>query len=72
MDTTDYTNKAPYLNDEKIDLPQITIDEYYYDELVKIKYLTKRYFKLLNYPLEKTNDEIQEMNNINKKLKKLL
>ena len=72
MDTTDYTNKAPYLNNEETELTQITVDEYYFDELVKIKKLAKRYFNLYNFPMDKTNEELMEMIEINKKLKKLL
>ena len=72
MDTTDYTYKAPYLNNEETELTQITVDEYYFDELVKIKKLAKRYFNLYNFPMDKTNEELMEMIEINKKLKKLL
>ena len=72
LDTTDYTYKAPYLNNEETELTQITVDEYYFDELVKIKKLAKRYFNLYNFPMDKTNEELMEMIEINKKLKKLL
>ena len=72
MDTTDYTNKAPYLNDEENELEQTTVDSCYFDELVKIKKLTKRYFEVFDFPMDKTNDELMEMFEIKKKLKRLL
>ena len=34
MDTTDYTNKAPYLQDEE-PIKMIEVEEYYHDELIK-------------------------------------
>lgn len=71
MDTTDYTYNAPYLQNE-VNAEQVTIDESYYSELVKISRLTKKYFKLLENPLEKTSDELQEINKIKNQIKKLL
>lgn len=72
MDTTDYTNKAPYLNDEENELEQTTVDSCHFDKLVKIKKLTKRYFEVFDFPMDKTNDELIEMFEIKKKLKRLL
>lgn len=71
MDTTDYTNKAPYLNEEE-ENEQVTIDEWYYNDLIKIAKLTKQYFDILSFPMEKTNDELLEIYAIKTKLKKLL
>jgi len=63
MDTTDYTNNAPYLNDKQIEFEQITVDAWYHNDLIKIAKLTKDYF---NLPEE--NDKII----IKNKIKKLL
>ena len=71
MDTRDWTNKAPYLELEE-ETEQVTIDLYYYEELVKIKELTKKYFSLISNPLGLTSDENQEVINIAKNIKKLL
>ena len=65
MDTTDYTNNAPYLNDEQTEVEQITVDAWYHNDLIKIAKLTKDYF---NLPEENTNDKII----IKNKIKKLL
>ena len=65
MDTTEYTNNAPYLNDEQTEVEQITVDAWYHNDLIKIAKLTKDYF---NLPEENTNDKII----IKNKIKKLL
>lgn len=65
MNTTDYTNNAPYLNDEQIEIEQITVDAWYHNDLIKIAKLTKEYFNLTD---ENTNDKIL----IKNKIKKLL
>jgi hypothetical protein len=72
MDTTDYTFKAPYLEEEEHEIDQVTIDRWYYDELTKISKLTKEYFEILNCPFKKTNEELLKMYNIKKQLNKIL
>jgi hypothetical protein len=71
MDTTDYTYKAPYLQEEG-EIEQVTVDAWYHDDLIKIAKLTKEYFKIFNFPMEKTNEELLKMYNIKKQLNKLL
>jgi len=63
MDTTEYTNNAPYLNDEQTEVEQVTVDAYYHNDLIKIAKLTKEYFNSTN-----ENDKIL----IKNKIKKLL
>ena len=63
MDTTDYTNNAPYLNDEQKEVEQLTVDAYYHNDLIKIAKLTKEYFNL-----PECNNKIL----IKNKIKKLL
>ena len=65
MNTRDYTNNAPYLNDEQTEVEQLTVDAYYHNDLIKIAKLTKEYF---NFPDENTNYKIL----IKNKIKKLL
>ena len=72
LDTTDYSYKAPYLNDVERDLPQITVDEYYFNELVKIKKYTNRYLQIFNSPFDKTSDELMEMFKLKKQIEKLI
>ena len=71
MDTTDYTNNAPYLQDKE-EVEQITVDAYYHNDLIEIAKLTKEYFKIFNFPMDKTNEELLKMYNIKKQLNKLL
>ena len=72
MDTTDYTNNAPYLNDKQIEFEQITVDAWYHNDLIEIAKLTKEYFTIFNFPMEKTNDELIRLYEIKKQLNKLL
>ena len=65
MDTIEYTNKAPYLNDEQTEVEQITVDAWYHNDLIEIAKLTREYFNLTE---ENTNDKII----IKNKIKKLL
>ena len=65
MNTIDYTNNAPYLNNEHTEVEQLTVDAYYHNDLIKIAKLTKEYF---NFPDENTNYKIL----IKNKIKKLL
>lgn len=71
MDTTDYTNKAPYLQDKE-EIEQITVDAYYHNDLVKISKLTKEYFEIFDFPMDKTKDELLKMYTLKTKIKKLL
>lgn len=60
------------MNQKEIEAEQVTIDQSYYSQLVKISKLTKKYFKILDSPWNYTSDDVQEMNDIKKKIKKLL
>jgi beta-xylosidase len=71
MDTTDCTNKAPYLQKQG-EIEQVTVDAYYHNDLIEIAKLTKEYFKIFNFPIDKTNEELLKMYNIKKQLNKLL
>lgn len=78
LDTTDYTNKAPYLQ-EQIEEPQVTFNESYYYELKEtekafkgLKKAIKEYFEEVDHPTDLWNDikEYRKMRaNINKFLK---
>ena len=63
MDTTEYTNNAPYLNDEQTEVEQITVDAWYHNDLIEIAKLTREYFNLTE-----CNNKIL----IKNKIKKLL
>jgi len=71
MDTTDYTNNAPYLNDEQAEVEQITVDANYHNDLIEIAKLTKEYFTIFNNP-DIENMKMYEMYEIEQKIKKLL
>ena len=63
MNTIDYTNNAPYLNDEQTEVEQITVDAFYHNDLIEIAKLTREYFNLTE-----CNNKIL----IKNKIKKLL